>query len=214
MCNLTTVWGNKDRCRGCLPSWLPLSARPLPFRPTLERETEALRDEMPPQKSYGAWWRRGRVPDMYVLKLVLLTIHITAAAIIFAAPLGTIGSLKRALAGAGDSALKTSAKDAAVRSQLAYLGAIVTLVTGVVLIFVSGGFGVVGPRFHAALTLMVVAIGFRLAFIKPNGKKLAAAAAASPADRGGFAEALKNIRLGTGVQHAVWLIILVLMLAK
>ncbi len=151
---------------------------------------------------------------MYVLKTILLAIHIAAAAMIFAAPMGTIGSLKRALADGSPGVLRSAAKDASVRAMLAQAGSVLTLLTGLGLIFMLGGFGAVSPRIHAAFGLLILALGFSLGFMKPTGKKLGMAAQATPPEKEAIQGCLGRLRVGNGVLHLVWLTILILMIYK
>lgn len=151
---------------------------------------------------------------MFLLRVVLLVIHITAAAIIFAAPLGTGGSLRRALASGDAAVMRSAAKDAGARANLAGLASWVTLATGLALIFVMGGFVTVRPQIHAALGLLLLAIGFSLGFMRPAGRRLAVAANAEPPNLAVFEGELKKLQAGTGVLHLLWLTVLVLMVYR
>ncbi|MEN9579443.1 MAG: hypothetical protein RJA70_2452 [Pseudomonadota bacterium] len=151
---------------------------------------------------------------MFLLRVLLLVIHIAAAAVIFAAPLGSVGSLRRALAGGDAAVMRSAAKDAAVRAGLASAGSLVTLATGLALIFLMGGFGVVRPQIHAALGLLLLAIGFSLGFVKPAGRRLGLAALAEPPDKLGFGRELTKLRVGAGVLHLLWTTVLVLMVYR
>jgi len=148
-----------------------------------------------------------------MLRLVLLLVHISAAAMLFGAPMGLVGSVKRALA-AGDEALKLAATDAQRRGKLAGIGSMLTLLTGLALIFNAGGFGAVSTNYHAALAVMLGAIGFSAGVMRPSTAGLVAAASAVPVDRSGAQAAVKRLAMGSGVLHSLWLVTLFLMLYR
>lgn len=145
-----------------------------------------------------------------MLKLALLLVHVSFAAVLFGAPMGLVGNVRRAL-GAGDESLRIAAIDAARRAKMAGMSSILTLLTGIGLIFVAGGFAAVSKNFHAALGLMLVAVGLSVAIMRPNTAKLVAAAQAQPSDRGAAEAALKKLAMGSGVLHLLWVILLALM---
>ena len=151
---------------------------------------------------------------MFVLRIVLLVVHIASAAMIFAAPMGTTGSLRRALSSGNDEVLRSAAKDAALRGRLGGMGALSTLVTGLILIFVMGGFGAVRPQIHAALALMLAAIAFHVTFLRPALLRFGAAVSTSPPDRAVCENVIKRLAMGTGIGHLMWVVILVLMLHR
>lgn len=149
---------------------------------------------------------------MLVMKIALLTLHIASAAVMFGVPLGVASHLRRALDSREPGVLRAAAADAARRGLLNQVGSVVTLLTGLALIFLVGGFGVVPPTIHAALGLLLLAMGLNAMLFKPAGVKLVAAAAATPPDLDAFGVARKRLAMGSGVLQSIWLIILVLML--
>lgn len=148
-----------------------------------------------------------------IAKLVVLVLHITSAAIIFGVTLGAAGGLRAGLA-AGDRAFVAVAAGAARRGSLAKIGALITLVTGVLLIFMGGGFGAVTPNFHIALTLMLAAIGLSTFFTAPNMKRLVQLSHVSPLDQATAEPLIGRVGLGVSLSHALWVVILVLMLYR
>jgi len=148
-----------------------------------------------------------------MLKIALLIVHVSFAAVLFGAPMGLVGNVRRALR-AGDEALRIAAIDAMRRARMAGISSLVTLLTGIALIFVMGGFGSVATHIHAALGVMILAVAFSAAVMRPNSAKLVAAAQAQPADRTAAESALKKLAMGSGVLHLLWVILLTLMFYK
>ncbi len=139
----------------------------------------------------------------------LLAVHVIAAAALFGGTLFLTGSCRRALK-AGDEALRHAAGEARRVETLAKISSTLTLLTGIGLILVTGGFANVNPRFHAAMGLMVVAIVFSAAVMGPGVKRLSAAAG-EVVDKAAAEAAIKKLAMGSGVLHTLWLILLVMM---
>lgn len=148
-----------------------------------------------------------------MFRIALLVVHIAFAAVLFGAPLGLVGSCRRALA-AGNEALRHAAADAARRGAIAGISSLGTLLTGIGLIFLSGGFGAVTRNYHVALTVMLVAFGVSAAIMRPNTAKLVEAARKDPVDRKGVEAALGRLGMGSGILQGLWLVILILMLHR
>ena len=75
----------------------------------------------------------------------------------------------------------------------------------------GGGFGVVTKNFHVALLLLLLAFGFSVAWMRPNVMKLVRASEQSPIDRAAADRAVGKLGMGSGILHALWLVILILM---
>lgn len=142
---------------------------------------------------------------MAYLRVLVLVIHVAAAATVLGGSLNWGRALKQAAA-AGAAAWGVVIADVSGRLALVRITSIVTLLTGVALIFIRGGFSAVSPTFHIALTLMLFATGWVMFFITPAVKALAQAKVGdgSPVNVG-------KIGMATGVLHTVWLVLLVLM---
>ena len=150
---------------------------------------------------------------MVIAKLVVLVLHIASAAVIFGSSMGAARSLRAGLA-AGPKAFGVVSAGAARRGSLSLVASLVTLLTGVVLIFMAGGFGAVKPNFHAALTLMMVAIGLSAFFSAPRIKKLVQLSKSEAPDTTAATALIKQVGMGVGISHALWIVILVLMLYR
>jgi hypothetical protein len=148
---------------------------------------------------------------MLVVRLVLLVLHVASAAVIFGAPLGQPRVLRTALTSKSEEAFRLAAREAVRRGLLAQGASATTLVTGIILILISGGFAAVPSSFHVALALMLGAIGFGAGYLRPIGQKLVSASGASPLDKSALAALITKLASGSGLLQAVWLVILVLM---
>ncbi|NKB67316.1 MAG: hypothetical protein GKR89_09675 [Candidatus Latescibacteria bacterium] len=148
-----------------------------------------------------------------ILYVILLVLHITFAAVLFGGSLGLVGNLRRALA-SGPEALRHAAEDAKRRDAIAGISAMLTLLTGFALVFERGGFAVLSTNFHIAITLMIVAIVFAFAWMKPSTARLVKAVGQDPIDTAGAEQAVKKLAMGSGILHAAWLVLLVLMVYR
>jgi hypothetical protein len=147
------------------------------------------------------------------VRVVLLVLHVASATLLFAAPLGLPRVLRNGLR-LGDEPFRVAVDEALKRSRMAQIGSLLTLLTGVALIFNAGGFGRVSPNFHAALGLMLLAIAFSAAWMGPNTGKLVQSSQPTPVDKGGAEGAIKKLAMGAGVLHTLWFILLVLMFVR
>lgn len=147
------------------------------------------------------------------LRIIVLVLHISAAAFLIGVPTGTVRNLKANLQ-LGKDAFKQATEDASRRGKLAGMSSLLTLATGLTLIFMAGGFGSVPLNFHMALTLMLVAIVLSAVLIRPTITKLAQLALVEPIDKGAALGLTKRIAMGTGILHLLWLIMLTLMFVR
>lgn len=149
---------------------------------------------------------------MFLLRILLLLLHISSAAVVFAGPLGMTRNLRANLE-IGGKALELAARDAARRAAFVGLGAIGTLATGVALIFLMGGFAVAPLNFHMALGLMFLALFVGLVVVRPQVQSIVKRTtnASAPADSEAIRSAIRRIAMGQGIQHLLWLGMLTLM---
>jgi hypothetical protein len=148
------------------------------------------------------------------LHLVLIVLHVTAAAVLFGAPLGIVGACRRALATGSRDAIRQAAAEGQRRGLIASICGLLTLVTGIGLIFERGGFKQVAPNFHMALGVMLLAVLFSVLWMKPAASRLVAATEPDPVDRAAFNKQLGRLGMGSGIMHAIWLGLLVLMFVR
>jgi hypothetical protein len=142
--------------------------------------------------------------------LILLVVHIAAAAVAFGAPLG-IGRLLKGAAAIDAQTLKLVVADAAKRTFLARVSAVTSLFSGVALIFVRGGFAAVSKNYHTALLVMWVLIGVQFFITRPAVRSAAEAANAIPLDRDAISKSAGKLGMAMGLGHALWVAILILM---
>ncbi len=144
------------------------------------------------------------------MKTVVVVVHVAAAAVVLGASLGW-GRLLRQAAEAGQAAARVATADVMRRMTLVRIASAMTLFTGIALILLSGGFGIVPKNFHIALTLMLATLGWVMLGLVPRVKSLDGLAAASHFDRAQFTASVGKVGMGTGIIHALWIVILVLM---
>lgn len=144
------------------------------------------------------------------MKTVVVVVHVAAAAVVLGASLGW-GRLLRQAAEVGQAAARVAAADVMRRMTLVRIGSAMTLFTGIALIFLSGGFGIVPKNFHIALTLMLVTLGWVVLGLVPRVKVLHKLTGATDFDRAQFVAGVGKVGMATGIVHAFWIVILVLM---
>jgi hypothetical protein len=150
---------------------------------------------------------------MEYVKLIVVVLHVASAALLFGAPLGLVRMARTALE-KNDDAFKLAAIEAGRRAKLTQIGSLATLVTGLSLIFLSGGFAIVSKNFHAALGVTLLAIAFSLVWMRPNTMQLVRASAATPIDKDSARKALAKLGMGGGILQGVWLLNLTLMFLR
>lgn len=146
-------------------------------------------------------------------RTALLVLHISAAAILIGASAGLVRNLKRTLE-AGKAAFVIATEDAARRAKLMGICSLLTVATGVILIFMIGGFGGAPLNFHIALTIMLGAIIFSAAFMRPATVKLVKLAQTEPLDTSTARSSIKKLAMGQGILHLLWVVTLVLMFTR
>jgi len=146
---------------------------------------------------------------IYLLKYVLVILHIITAAAWF--------GLGLRLSGRGRSVLSLQEAEANVLVQdtqrsvyLMNIFIVLTLVFSVGAFLLGGGFATYGPAYHTSLLLILFMVAAQFLLIRPGWNGLQAALA-GPEDTGAADRFRKRIAMGTGAGHLMWLIILVLM---
>lgn len=146
---------------------------------------------------------------MYLLKYILVILHIITAAAWFGLGLRLSGRA-RLVTGMGESEAKTLLNDTQRSVYLMNVFIVLTLVFSLSAFFVGGGFAVYGPAYHTSLTLIVLMVLVQFLLIRPGWNGLQTALAGP--DATGAADSFrKRVAMGTGIGHLLWLTILVLM---
>jgi hypothetical protein len=145
------------------------------------------------------------------MNLVLMVLHIAFAGTAFAVGLTSTGSLRRA-EGKGGAVMAEVAAIANRMGRIASIFGLLTLASGLALIFYRGGFKVISPTIHGAILLVLAMVTIGFVMQRPTGKALAAAAAAN--DLGAWQKARKKWAMGEGIMQLLWVVTLVLMFVK
>lgn len=135
----------------------------------------------------------------------LLVLHLLLAATWFGTRLGVGGRLRRGLERGGTAALEAIA-DAARQQRWALAAGVLTLATGLGLLFLLGGFRGSPPRLHIGLGLTLLALIAELALVYPALRRLGVPAQA--------AAGRKRVAVGSGIVHLLWVATLVAMVWK
>jgi putative copper export protein len=144
---------------------------------------------------------------------ILAVVHVAFAALWFGAPLMMGSTLKKARPH-GQAAFHAAAGVAHRMATLASVGILGVIATGVGLIFLKyGGMKGLPVRFHIALGLALLATGVGFGLLKSTAGKLVSAAAAEGFQPDSATASIKKLSMGTGINHLLWLICLVLMFA-
>lgn len=112
------------------------------------------------------------------------------------------------------AAFKLTADRAQRVSSIRGIASVVSLLTGVGLIFMRGGFARVTTNYHIAMGLLIVGIVVGILVAKPATDALSAAHSDSRADAPAARAAIKKLAMGQGISHLLWLPILFLMLYR
>ncbi len=143
------------------------------------------------------------------LNLVLLVIHITAAATAFAIGMSMTGAIRRATEKSRD--VKLAVLELARRTgTISAIFGLVTLLSGLALIFYRGGFKVVSPTIHVAITLVLAMLLIGRFVQRPLGERLVA----SVDDSAAWTAGRKRWAMFEGIQQLLWVVTLVLMFIK
>lgn len=90
-----------------------------------------------------------------------------------------------------------------------------TLVFGLVTFFVGGGFGVYPPQYHSSLGLIFIAAVVHYAMVQPAWKTIQQAVRSDhDSEPQEATSARKRIGMGVGINHLIWLVLIVLMFWK
>ena len=151
---------------------------------------------------------------MLTLRLLVVLVHIALAALIIGLPLGLPRLIGQGLNSGHAAALRLAALEAARRGKLAQVAAVLTLLSGVALILLSGGFSQVSTNFHVALGLMLLAIGVGVFLQRPLIVAIVRAAQTDPPETEDVRARLSRLRFGGRAIQLLWLSILFLMLYR
>jgi putative copper export protein len=144
------------------------------------------------------------------LVFVLKILHVIAASIWIGGGLTTSRDIGRTLPLGRAHGEELMARLRAT-ARLMNRSALMTLLSGIALVLVIGGFARVPHRIHVGLGLTLLAVGAGRFLIRPVIGEIARAAKepVSPSD---VARIVTRFRIGIGIEHALRLAVLVLMI--
>jgi uncharacterized membrane protein len=151
---------------------------------------------------------------MFSPRLLLLLVHITAAAFLFGAGAGVARPVRRSLE-LGPKAILAAAEDLVRRGKMIGMSSMTTLLTGVILLATRlEGFGKSPKNYHAALGVMLVAVVISVVLIRPATAGILVQAQKESPDAQAIGALLKRLGMGQGIMHLMWVVTLVLMLIR
>lgn len=150
---------------------------------------------------------------METLRIILIILHVSSAAVLVGANTGLVRNLKRTLE-LNKDAFVVATEDGAKRARLMGMCSLATLVTGLILIFMIGGFARAPLNFHIALAIMLGAIAFSSVFMRPNMMKLVKLGKADAIDSKSALPLIKKLAMGQGILHLLWVTMLTLMFVR
>jgi hypothetical protein len=144
------------------------------------------------------------------LFLALKIVHIAAASVWMGGGLNAPRDIRRTLPLGPPHVGELMPRLQAI-AQLMNLSALLTLVSGIAIVLVIGGFARVPHRIHLGLGLTLLAFVAGRYLIRPVLGEIARAIGAAPVTPEKVAQIMVRFRLVTGVEHALRLAVLVLM---
>jgi hypothetical protein len=147
---------------------------------------------------------------MILALFVLKILHVAAASVWIGAGLTTSRDVRHTLS-LGRPHLDELMPRLRATAQLMNRSALVTVLSGLAIIFAVGGFARVPHRIHVGLALTLLAIAAGRFLIRPVIGEIARALKA-PVPPAEAARLTARFRMGIGVEHALRLAVLVLMM--
>ena len=132
---------------------------------------------------------------------IALILHILAAALWFGAGIRQTGQIRAAVDAGGEAGSVLAGEIDAIRRIVLYaMGG--TLLFSIITLFARGGFGAYGPRFHMSLGLVEAFL------IQPVWKNVRASLVGEGEEE---LSSSGRIAMYVGINHFLWLVVLVLM---
>lgn len=136
-----------------------------------------------------------------MIKGLFVVLHVITAAGWFGMAL-LLTSISRQVAGSADHGLREVGSKAV---SMMTLFAVLTFIFGLIAFLAGGGFSFYGPLYHTSLLLVLVLAAVQYLMIRRGWVTLVG-------DGGAGAQGRKQLAMGIGVGHLIWLVVLVLML--
>lgn len=144
------------------------------------------------------------------LRVAVIVVHIASAAVILGAPLGITRLIRKALE-LDLPALRLAADEGVRRARTTGIASMVTLWSGVGLIFLMGGFKIAPINYHIALGLMFVAVLLSALVLRPAMIAIWRTTRTDTPDRALIERSLKRMGMFQGILHLLWVCLLILM---
>ena len=145
--------------------------------------------------------------------LILKTIHILSTAVWLGAGLTVAGDVRRTIE-RGRPHTDLLIERVNRQGRLAVIGGVFTLGTGVNLIFTLGGFANVRSNIHAGLGLSLLIFAVGLGLSMPTWRRIRAILSDAGGDLAEAKRLSRRLGMFTGIEHLLWLIVLVVMVMK
>ena len=145
--------------------------------------------------------------------LILKTIHILSTAIWLGAGLTVAGDVRRTIEqGRPHTDLLITRVNR--QGKMAGIFGMLTVLSGLNLIFTMGGFGNVGHNIHAGLGLSLLIFAVGLGLSMPTWRRIRTILGTEAGDLGEARRLAGRLGMFTGIEHLLWLVVLVLMVMK
>jgi hypothetical protein len=141
----------------------------------------------------------------------LRLLHFLGMALWFVSPLAITGDLRKSIArGKPHTDVVVQRVERAL--GMATIGAIITILSGLGMIFVLGGFKGISPRIHAGFGLALITLAVEFFLLKGAVGRLGEAFGADASKD--VPSAMGKVGMFAGITHALKLVILVLMVIR
>lgn len=145
--------------------------------------------------------------------MILKTIHVMSTAIWFGAGLPIARDVRRTVE-LGKPHTDLLIERVTRQGKVAVIFGVLTMVSGVTLIFTMGGFGNVRKAIHAGLGLTLLSFAVGLALSMPTWRKIASLLRQEAGDMGEARRLAGRFGMFTGIEHLLWVVVLVLMVFR
>ena len=145
--------------------------------------------------------------------LILKTIHIMSTAVWFGAGLPIARDVRRTIE-QGRPHTDLLVERVTRQGRLAAIFGLLTLVSGLCLIFIMGGFGNVRKGIHAGFGLTLLSFAVGLALSMPTWQKIATSLRQEDGAMDEARRLSKRFAMFTGIEHLLWVVVLVVMVFR
>jgi hypothetical protein len=144
---------------------------------------------------------------LYGLRLL----HFLGMAVWFAGALGIAGDVRKTIA-RGKPHTEVLVPRVTRALDIGAVAAVVTIGSGLGMVFALGGFGAVGPRIHAGMGLAILTLAVEVMLLKPAAQRLGDALGSG--DGRELRPMAGRIAMLAGITHSLKLVTLVLMVFR